>query len=122
MGHHRRPWGLLIGLVSLCIVTSPARGQQHLKGTWPGYWLRNGDSLSVSLDVKQDASSGRYTATFGADRLRASGIPFSDVELLGCCDVTMTLQGDRTTTIFTGRLAGDSLTGAFKESDGDGRF
>ena len=78
--------------------------------------------MLVTLDVKYDASTGRYAATFGTDRLRVSGIPFNEVQLRGCCDVTMTLRGDRIMAVFTGRLEGDSLTGPLKESTGDGRF
>jgi len=100
---------------------SPVRGQQRFEGSWQGYWLRAGDTMFVTLDVKRDAA-GRYTATFAADRLRVSGIPFSEVQLRGCCDVTLTLRGDATTAIFTGRIDGDSLTGAFQECTGDGRF
>ncbi len=113
---------LSIALVTLCIATSPARGQERLTGSWQGYWSRAGDSMFVTLDVKRDATTGRYSATFGADRLRVSGIPFNEVQVRGCCDVTMVLRGDRTTATFTGRLAGDSLAGALQESTGDGRF
>ena len=109
-------------LVALSIVTVPAQAQQRLQGGWQGYWSRAGDSMLVTLNVERDASTGRYTATFAADRLRVSGIPFNEVQLNGCCDVTMTVRGDRTTLVFTGRLSGDSLTGALEESTGHGRF
>jgi len=113
---------LPIAFVTLCIAAGPARGQEPLSGSWQGYWSRAGDSLFVTLNVQYDTSTGRYAATFAADRLRASGIPFSEVRLEGCCDVTMMLRGDRTTAIFTGRIEGDSLTGTLQESTGDGRF
>ena len=113
---------LPIALVALCIATSPAQGQERLSGDWQGYWSRAGDSMFVTLNVKHDTSTGRYAATFAADRLRASGIPFNEVLLQGCCDVTMILRGDRTTAVFTGRLERDSLKGALQESTGDGRF
>src|SRR5688500_2445273 len=106
----------------LCIATAPVEGQERLSGSWQGYWWRAGDSMPVALDVKHDASSGRFAASFAAERLRVSGIPFNDVQLDGCCDGTMALRGGRTQAVFTGKLEGDSLTGTLKESTGDGRF
>jgi len=113
---------LPVALVTLCIAASPARGQERLSGSWQGYWSRAGDSMFVTLNAQHDARTGRYAATFAADRLRVSGIPFNEVRLQGCCDVTMILRGDRTTAVFIGRLERDSLTGALQESTGDGRF
>ena len=104
---------------------SPALGQEGLAGlagTWRGFWSREGDTLHVVLEVEQDTTSGRYAAKFTSDRLRVSGIPFSDVQLKGCCDVTLTLRGDRTTTQFTGSLRGDSLSGTLQEGARSGRF
>jgi uncharacterized protein len=84
--------------------------------------MRAGDSLLVSLNVQHDTEPGHYTATFTSDRLRVSGIPFAEVRVQGCCDVTMVLRGDRTTTAFTGTLEGDSLSGIFREGASVGRF
>lgn len=112
------------GLACLLIVgaTCPAPAQSdRLDGTWQGYWTRAGDTMSVTLVVRPDSAAG-YTATFGSDRLRVSGIPFAAVQVRGCCDVTMVLRGDRTTTEFAGRLAGDSLTGVLREGTSEGRF
>jgi alpha-beta hydrolase superfamily lysophospholipase len=115
----------LLGLVRavgfLFVSSSPATAQ-GLIGSWEGYWLRAGDTMFVTLSVKRDSSTGQYRATFAADRLRVSGIPYNEVRLDGCCDVTMTLRGDRTTSVFAGRLTGDSLSGELRESTGDGRF
>lgn len=113
---------LPIALAILCIATAQAHSQERLAGSWSGYWSRAGDSMHVTLSVHRDSSTGRYAAEFTADRLRVSGIPFNEVRLVGCCDVTMLLRGDRTTVVFSGRLRGDSLTGTLQESTGDGRF
>ncbi|MGQ0712846.1 MAG: hypothetical protein ACT4PJ_03835 [Gemmatimonadaceae bacterium] len=51
-----------------------------------------------------------------------SGISFSDVQVTGCCNVALTLRGDRTTMTFTGTLRGDSLSGALREEAPEGRF
>ena len=100
-----------VALLILCLVTAPAHAQERLSGSWRGYWSRAGDSMLVTLHIQRD-TSGRYSATFDAERLRVSGIPFNEIRLDGCCDVTMVLRGDRTTATFTGKLAGDSLSGA----------
>ena len=78
--------------------------------------------MAVTLHVRPDSGSV-YSATFDSDRLRVRGIPFTDVRLQGCCDVTLVLRGDRTTATFQGTLRGDSLTGRFEESsESSGRF
>ena len=89
-------------VLALCIVARTAAAQDPLAGTWQGYWSRAGDSMAVTLRVQRDPATGRYAATFDAERLRVSGIPFNDVQLQGCCAVTLTLRGDRTTMLFTG--------------------
>jgi dipeptidyl aminopeptidase/acylaminoacyl peptidase len=99
-----------------------AAGQDRLSGTWEGYWSRAGDTMAVTMIVRRDSATQRYAATFAADRLRVSGIPFADVQVQGCCDVTLVLRGDRTTTQFVGVLRSDSLTGVLREGASDGRF
>lgn len=113
---------LLCALVVLCFAADSAPAQERLSGDWQGYWTRAGDTMPVTMSVQHDSNTGRYSATFAADRLRVSGIPFNEVRLEGCCEVGLLLRGDRTTIVFTGRLHGDSLSGALTDSDGDGQF
>lgn len=113
---------LFIALSALCFAGTDSLAQDRLSGNWEGYWSRAGDSLLVTLEVHRDTSSGKYVATFDSDRLRVSGIPFAEVQVQGCCDVTMKLRGDRTTTVFSGTLRGDTLAGTFEEGTSDGRF
>ncbi|MGH7614226.1 MAG: alpha/beta hydrolase family protein [Gemmatimonadales bacterium] len=109
-------------ILLVCFLSpSTAFGQDRLDGAWQGYWSRDGDTLPVTLIVHRD-TTGHYTATFGSERLRVGGIPFQEVRIAGCCDVTMVLRGDRTTTEFKGQLRGDSLVGAVQEGTSDGRF
>lgn len=108
-------------LVLVCLAGA-ARAQERLSGSWQGYWTRAGDTMPVTMNIRHDSSTGHYSATFTADRLRVSGIPFNEVRLEGCCEVTLVLRGDRTTAVFTGRLRDDSLSGVLTEGDGDGRF
>ena len=112
---------LLVSLLALCITVTACHRSEQLTGNWQGYWMRAGDSLLVTLNVQPD-TAGHYTATFDSDRLRVSGIPFNEIRVQGCCDVSMVLRGDRTTMVFTGTLDGDSLSGIFKEGQSEGRF
>ena len=99
--------------ILLSLIAHDLTGQTGLAGTWEGYWARAGDTMAVTLYIRRD-SAGQYAATFDADRLRVSGIPFSSV---GTQDkgITMVLRGDRTTATFRGILRGDSITGSLSE-------
>jgi len=108
-------------VLALSTIAGTAAAQDPLAGTWLGQWSRAGDTMAITMRVQRD-STGRYAATFDSDRLRVSGIPFSDVQVRGCCDVTLTLRGDRTTMAFTGTVGGDSLSGVMRDEDGEGRF
>jgi pimeloyl-ACP methyl ester carboxylesterase len=98
--------------ILLCFVVS-ALPSQSVVGTWQGYWARAGDTMAVTLHLRRD-SAGQYAATFDADRLRVSGIPFSSVGMQSS-GITMVLRGDRTTATFGGILRGDSIKGSFVE-------
>jgi len=111
---------LLSVLSALSICTTAVAGQDLLSGTWQGYWSRAGDTMPVTMIVGH--GSAGYAATFSADRLRVSGIPFTEVHARGCCEVTLVLRGDQTTTEFVGSVRGDSLTGVLREGTSEGRF
>jgi len=111
-----------IVLTMVVTIAADAHGQDRLSGNWQGYWTVAGDTMPVTMEVQYQAQTGRYTATFTADRLRVGGIPFNEVRVEGCCAVTMILRGDRTTSTFTGRVANDSLTGVLVEGANEGRF
>ena len=111
-----------VAILLLSLSAAAAAAQGRLSGTWKGHWTRAGDTMAVTLHVRHD-SGNVYSATFDSDRLRVRGIPFTDVRLQACCDVTLVLRGDRTTATFQGTLRGDSLTGRFDESsESSGRF
>ncbi len=113
---------LAAGLLATCTITTAIAAQDRLAGDWQGYWSRAGDTMAVTMRVQRDSSIGRYTATFDSDRLRVSAIPFADAQVQGCCNVTLTLRGDRTTMILTGTVRGDSLSGILREGESEGRF
>ena len=109
-------------LFAFSTATTAVAGQDRLSGTWQGYWSRAGDTMAVTMIIHRDSMAVPYAATFGADRLRVSGIPFGEVQLQGCCDVSLVLRGDQTTTQFVGTLSSDSLTGVLREGTSEGRF
>lgn len=119
---HRRLNLLAILAAALCGSATASHAQDGLSGDWAGYWTRAGDTMLVTMHVREDTVPGRYVASFDADRLRVSGIPFADVRVEGCCDVSMSLRGDRSTYEFGGTLRGDALAGTFRENDSEGRF
>lgn len=104
---------MIVNVLLLSLSLAQGHGGDHLVGTWKGYWARVADTMAVILHVQRD-SAGRYSATFDADRLRVSGIPFSDVRVQGG-EVTLVLRGDRTTATFRGAVRGDSIKGRFAE-------
>lgn len=73
-------------LFACSTATTAVAGQDRLSGTWQGYWSRAGDTMAVTMLIHRDSTAAPYAATFGADRLRVSGIPFAEVQLQGCCD------------------------------------
>ena len=97
----------------LLSLVAPHLAGQSLVGTWQGYWTRAGDTMPVTLHLRRD-STGQYAATFDADRLRVSGIPFSTITVTRSV-ITMVLRGDRTTATFGGVLRVDSIKGSFVE-------
>lgn len=109
-------------LIALWLPVNAEPVQDRISGQWYGYWLRAGDTLAVTLNITRDAGTGKYSALFDADRLRVIGIPFTDVSVEGCCNVRMTLRGDRTTMTFSGTVRADSLLGLLRDEDGEGRF
>jgi uncharacterized protein len=117
-----RRTALLFSLFALASVTPELSAQDPLSGDWTGYWYRAGDSLAVTLHVTRDPATNVYGATFDSDRLRVVGIPFAEIARQGCCAVTMRLQGDRTSSAFSGTLGGNRLSGEFREAETQGRF
>ena len=113
---------IALGATLCCLHSSELAAQRQLAGDWRGYWVRAADTLPITLHLKRDPASQTYAASFDSDRLRVMGIPFAGVTVQGCCNVVMRLQGDRTTTVFTGTLRADTLSGKFDEAGSEGRF
>lgn len=97
-----------------------------LAGTWTGVWGREADTLDVTMRFAE--GDGGWTGSFDTDRLRVEGIPFTEIVVQpasapgGAQGVTIRLVGDATTTVFTGKLEGDSLTGTLDEEGNPGWF
>jgi fermentation-respiration switch protein FrsA (DUF1100 family) len=105
--------------VLLALAASAADGQ--ITGDWRGYWTRAGDTMAVTVHLRQDAGTRQVTATFDSDRLRVMGIPFNQVMVTDSA-IVMRLQGDRTATVFNGTIRGNTIRGAFEEAGTNGAF
>lgn len=106
----------------MALLPTVAWGQEAgpgLAGTWTGIWVRVPDTLAVTMRFEK-AESG-WTGTFESERLRVEGIPFTEVAFHPP-DLSLHLVGDATTTVFTGRVYGDSLTGTLREEGEHGSF
>lgn len=91
-----------------------------LAGYWTGYWEREGARLEVAFTFTPVAAGG-YAASFDSEQLRVVGIPLSDVTLAAPA-VNWKIVGDRTTSLFSGELAGDRLAGTFRDGEAHGTF
>ena len=106
--------------------TGWAQESSGLAGTWNGVWGREADVLEVTMRFAEE--EGGWSGSFDSDRLRVEGIPFTEIALEpaaepgGAQAVTIRLVGDATTTVFTGKLEGDSLTGTLEEDGNPGWF
>lgn len=112
--------GILVILGIAIPAISPAQeGQGGLAGTWTGAWGRAADTIAVSM--RFDEQDGAWSGSFDSERLRVEGIPFQEIEVEPS-RVIVRLVGDATTTVFTGRVEGDSLTGVLREGEDLGWF
>src|SRR6186713_1398916 len=94
------------------LAASPAFAQSGLEGNWQGSWIREASRLGVTFVFQQVDTT--LTGSFGSDQLRATGIPVSKISYRPPA-VHFEIVGDRTTAMFDGVLAGDSITGTFKD-------
>lgn len=108
--------GLLLLIAGAALSTAHAAS---LEGYWSGDWIKAGDALHVGVHISK-APDG-YHASFDSDALQVAGIPFREVREAGG-KVSLVLQGDATTTVFDGALAGDVLSGTFQEEGVKGTF
>ena len=103
----------------LALLAAPAFAQSGLQGNWQGSWTREGSRLGVTFVFQQVDTT--LTGSFGSDQLRATGIPVSKISYRPPT-VHFEIVGDRTTALFDGVLAGDSITGTFKDGSAEGQF
>ena len=115
----RRIWILAILGITVPVIAWGQQTGASLAGTWTGVWVRAADTLDVTMRFEQ--VDGVWRGEFDAERLRVVGIPFQAVEFEPP-SVSVHLVGDATTTVFSGRVEEDSLTGALHEGEDSGRF
>lgn len=115
----RRIWILAILGITVPVIAWGQQTGASLAATWTGVWVRAADTLDVTMRFEQ--VDGVWRGEFDAERLRVVGIPFQAVEFEPP-SVSVHLVGDATTTVFSGRVEEDSLTGALHEGEDSGRF
>ena len=98
----------------------PAFAQTDLQGNWQGTWIREGSILPVTFNF-QRVDDSTLTGSFGSDQLRAIGIPVSKISFRAPA-VHFEIVGDFTTIVFDGVLAGDSISGKFRDGPAEGQF
>jgi alpha-beta hydrolase superfamily lysophospholipase len=89
------------------------------EGHWVGTWTKAGDALNVTVDFSK--ANNAFVGTFDSDALQVAAIPFTEVTAAGD-NIRFTLRGDATTTLFNGKLDGDTISGAFTEGAVKGTF
>ncbi|CAN5163157.1 alpha/beta hydrolase [soil metagenome] len=115
----------MLMLAVLTVSTAIPLGAQEaareagLAGTWTGTWGRATDTLGVTMRFEE--ADGVWGGSFDSERLRVEGIPFNEVEFEPP-RVIVRLEGDETTTVFAGRIEGNSLTGILQEGEDGGWF
>jgi uncharacterized protein len=90
-----------------------------LGGQWAGVWVKEGDSLPVTVTFV--ATSQGENGSFDSDALQVAGIPFAEVKHDGN-KVHWVLRGDTSVTEFDGTLKGNRLDGALIEAGKAGHF
>jgi dienelactone hydrolase len=111
--------GSLVFMLLTGCGTDDRSSSVSVMGDWDGIWTRNGDTIDVRMHFEQ-ADSG-HAGNFSSNALRIVEIPFQGIEIHGDTCI-WSLVGDATTTFFTGRVNGDSLSGTFMENDEPGSF
>lgn len=108
----------VIGIAALLCLAATAHAD-GLTGHWSGTWTKANDPLPVTVTFEKTREA--FAGSFDSDALQVAGIPFRDVtENEG--KVRFILQGDRTTAVFDGALAGEALAGTFDEAGVRGAF
>ncbi len=104
-------------IAPLLLAAALAANGPALAGHWEGFMQRGTARLAVSFDFPTGLPA---TGSFSAADLGAIDVPVSHLTVGDT--VHWELIGDTTTTAFDGTIAGDSLSGAFREGDRPGTF
>ena len=104
-------------LMAIVLGAVLAANPPALAGHWVGTMQRGAAVLPVTFDFPSDAAGKGF---FSAPDLNAIDVPLSNVR--EGATVHWELTGDAFTTAFDGNVAGDAMTGTFREPPGEGTF
>jgi dienelactone hydrolase len=91
----------------------------HATATWRGGWVREADTLAVTVTLP--GAAGLETGTFTSIPLRAIDVPLGEVHAAHD-SVRWVLPGDAQVARFNGVMRGDTLTGTVDEAGDAGTF
>ena len=106
-----------ISLVLIGLAASAAAA--GFNGDWTGVWIKDGDSLPVTVHFK--AAPQGETGSFDSDALQVTDIPFAEVKHDGV-KVHWVLRSDSGASVFDGTLQNGFLDGVFVEDGKTGQF
>jgi uncharacterized protein len=112
----------LLHLTSVLVVllaVAPAVADQGPAGVWSGHWARDGSTLAVEMTFTRAASG--YEGSFSSSQLRVVGVPLARIRYEAPA-LLWEIVGDESTTIFEGKVQGDTLSGSFREGTATGTF
>jgi uncharacterized protein len=102
---------------SLLLVSATAHAQRDATGRWEGTMRRGASTLPIAVDLPSGAPQRGF---FTAGDIGAMDVPLANVRV--GAQSHWELVGDRTTLIFDGRAAGDSIDGTITEAGTKGVF
>ena len=102
----------LLRIIAIALLLPAAAFSQDLSGHWEGEIKAPGADLQVMVDLEQ--ADGGWIGTIDIPAQGAKGLKLQDIEVEGSA-ARFTISGVPGEPTFDGTLAGDELTGKFKQ-------
>jgi pimeloyl-ACP methyl ester carboxylesterase len=102
---------MIVSVLALLLALTSPTALPTAGGHWEGVMRRGASTLAVRFDI---AAASPNTGTFSAPDLGAIDIPLAHLRLGRT--IHWELIGDSSTTVFDSTLAGNAMTGTFREN------